>query len=157
MALFNRHDIKNDSIVTDHLVAGAVTLAKTTGIASSADVARMSCYPVITAAAEADNAIAVSIQLTDEDGASVARTQAYYIAWRCSEAQVTFTAATTGTLPSGAGAIVTAVSNAAGLLVLTLTDGSGSFAGVGSILVIPITYGATFTPGFPSMNAITFA
>lgn len=157
MAIFTRHDIKNDAIVTDHIVDGAVTLAKTTGVASTTDVARMSCYPVITVGTESGNAIAVTIQLKDEDGASVARTQAYYISWRCSEAQVTFTAATTGTLPSGAGAVVTAVSNSSGLCVLTLTDGSGAFAGVGSLLVIPVTYGATFAPGFPSMATATFA
>lgn len=156
MAIFTRHDIKNDAIVTDHIVDGAVTLAKTTGVASATDVARMSCYPAITVGTESGNAIAITIQLKDENGDNVARTQAYYLLWGASEVQVTLTAATTGTL-LGPGVVTIGISNSSGLLVLTLTDGSGVWAGSGSLFVAPITYGATFAPAFPSLAVVTFA
>lgn len=112
----------------------------------------------ISVAAEAGNAIAVTIQLRDLAWATLAREQSFLVEFACSEAQVTFTAATTGTLVSAAGATVIATADATGLLVLTLTDGSAAFAGTGRLLVTPVMIaGAGRYTGSPSLTTATFA
>lgn len=115
------------------------------------------CRPVITLGAEAGDAIAVTLQMKDVDGNNIARQQVVHVEWFCSDADVVFTAVTTGTLLGALGTKVLVMTDATGLAVLTLTDTTPNFAGSGGLLATPASNGVDADVGFASFKVATFA
>lgn len=115
------------------------------------------CRAVISLGAEAGDAIAVTLQMKDVDGNNIARQQVVHVEWFCSDADVTFTAVTTGTLLGALGTKVLVMTDATGLAVLTLTDTTPNFAGSGGLLATPASNGVDADVGFASFKVATFA
>lgn len=118
----------------------------------------------LTAAAEAANAIEVTINVVDLGGNAVSRAQRLhchlYDAAMLDAVAASFTMAETG-----AGAAVS-TSAKPGLLVdtdasgdakVTVTDVSGSFAGTVYLKVDPLPLTGANKPGVPALIALTFA
>ena len=115
------------------------------------------CRAVISLGAEAGDAIAVTLQMKDVDGNNIARQQVMRVEWFCSDADVTFTAVTTGTLLGALGTKVLIMTDATGLAVLTLTDTTPNFAGSGGLLATPASNGVDADVAFASFKVATFA
>lgn len=141
--------------------ADAAAMLVTLGAQEAAKLA----VPSLSAAAEAGNAIAVTIALKDGAGNALARTQrlkcqvidadglvGVVASWRCAE--------------TGAGSEVTSTAkptlyiatDATGAAVVTVTDVSAAHAGTVYLEVTPVSVaGASQVPGMPAMIALTFA
>ena len=118
----------------------------------------------LTAAAEADNAIEVTINLVNLAGEAVSRAQRLhchlYDAAMLDAVAASFTMAETG---AGTGISTTAKpgllvdTDASGDAKVTVTDVSGSFAGTVYLKVDPLPLTGTNKPGVPALIALTFA
>lgn len=115
------------------------------------------CRPVISIGAEAGDAIAVTIQLRGINGVNVAREQLLEVWFICTDPDVMFTAAPTGTLLGAGGNRAYVRTDATGLAVMTLTDTTPNYAGTGGLIVTPMSDGTDAFVGFPAFTTATFA
>lgn len=115
------------------------------------------CRPVISIGAESGDAITVTIQLKGVNGVNVAREQLLEVWFVCTDPDVMFTAAPTGTLLGGGGNRAYVTTDATGLAVLTLTDTTPNYAGTGGLIVTPMSDGTDAFVGFPAFTTATFA
>ncbi len=123
------------------------------------------CTVTLTAAAEAGNAIAVTINVTDLNGNAVARAQRLHCHLR-DAAMLDAVAASFTMAETGAGSAVSTTTkpsllidtDASGDATVTVTDVSGSFAGTVYLEVQPLpATGSPSKSGLPAMIALTFA
>lgn len=131
----------------------------------SAQDTRKIAVPSLTAAAEAGNAIAVTIALKDGNGNALARTQRLKCQVIGADGVIGLVAAWT-LAETGAGSEVSTTArptlyidtDANGAATVTVTDVSGVYAGTMYLEVTPISVaGASPVPGMPTMIALTFA
>lgn len=118
----------------------------------------------LQAAAEAGNAIAVTVQLKDAANVNLARAQRLhcrlYDASMLEAVVGSWTMAETGAgteISTTARPALLVDTDANGAAVVTVTDVSGTFAGTVYLEVVPVIVPGSVEPGVPAIIALTFA